>query len=174
MSCRRCGNKLTDSARFCGKCGQPVEQAPVDQVVAEPSPARTVGQIRRPLPMILWSLFTLNLYWWFYWIPVTYRELRAHSPNSTKVTPARAVGFLFIPFFNIYWFFRVPSDLPRTVLRIQEDHRLDKSHISPGQITAIAVIGFVVNLLSGVWGLGLAILEATHCLSTHSSSVSAP
>src|SRR5262245_50153350 len=38
---------------------------------------------------------------------MVYRMWSAIRDGSTTITPGRAVGFLFIPFYNLYWLFRV-------------------------------------------------------------------
>ena len=43
-------------------------------------------------------------------------------------TPGQAIGFLFIPFFNLYWIFRVIPGLSTTLQQMQEDRRAPRPH----------------------------------------------
>lgn len=49
-----------------------------------------------PLPIFVWSIMNLVL---------IYKMWSAINDGMTKPTPGAAVGFLFIPFFSIYWIF---------------------------------------------------------------------
>ena len=67
-------------------------------------PPRSVPHVRSIGISILLYFVTFGIYgfFWLYFI---------HSENPRRKdidpTPGKAVGFLFIPFFNIYWFFKV-------------------------------------------------------------------
>lgn len=41
------------------------------------------------------------------WMVVVYKMWSAIQGEHARTTPGKAVGFLFIPFFNIYWFWVV-------------------------------------------------------------------
>lgn len=49
-----------------------------------------------PLPIFVWSIMSLVL---------IYKMWESINDGMTKPTPGAAVGFLFIPFFSIYWIF---------------------------------------------------------------------
>ena len=57
----------------------------------------------------------------------------------TPVTGGKAVGFLFIPFFNIYWFFRVWGGYPTEYKKFIERNRLSAPPISSGIFIAFAI-----------------------------------
>jgi hypothetical protein len=42
-----------------------------------------------------------------------YRAWKCLQPGGATVSPGKAIGFLFIPFFNIYWIFIAFGGLPR-------------------------------------------------------------
>ena len=42
----------------------------------------------------------------FLWFHLYYRAWKAIQDGYARTTPAKAVGFLFIPFFNAYWMFQ--------------------------------------------------------------------
>jgi hypothetical protein len=60
----------------------------------------------------------------------------------TPVTGGKAVGFLFIPFFNIYWFFRVWGGYPTEYNKYIERNRLSAPAISSG-----IFVGFTVTVI---------------------------
>lgn len=49
-----------------------------------------------------------------------YRSWDAISPRYRSFTPGRAIGFLFIPIFNIYWAFRVIPGLSAAIRKSRE------------------------------------------------------
>lgn len=53
----------------------------------------------------------------FFYINI-YRAWVCLQPGAPRTTPGKAVGFLFIPFFNIYWFFVAINGLPKNWNRI--------------------------------------------------------
>ena len=57
----------------------------------------------------------------------------------TPVTAGKAVGFLFIPFFNIYWFFRVWGGYPGEYNKFAERNRLSAPPISSGIFMAFVI-----------------------------------
>ena len=57
------------------------------------------------VPMLLISVVG-GLAFWF-------RAWRGIQDEETRITPGRAIGFLLIPLFNIYWSFRMPVAYPR-------------------------------------------------------------
>lgn len=42
---------------------------------------------------------------WIYGLIILYRAWSLVPPQYARTTPGKAVGFLFIPFFNLYWIF---------------------------------------------------------------------
>jgi len=48
---------------------------------------------------------------WFYWFLLLYRIWDLIPPREAATTPGKAVGFQFIPFFNIYWNFIAYGEL---------------------------------------------------------------
>lgn len=68
-------------------------------------------------------LFTVTLGVYFpFWLYRTVKDLRNNFESEIPYTPGRAVGFLFIPFFNIYWGFYIWFSLPRRVKQIEEKY----------------------------------------------------
>jgi len=94
----------------------------------------------------VWFYLTIGIYWLF-WLHRTYRDIRAHAPGVTTITPGKAVGFLFIPFFNIYWFFRVVIDFPRAIARIQKSCHEQEERLPAGAVSTMLAMGLVLSAL---------------------------
>lgn len=52
--------------------------------------------------------------------------------RATRTTPGKAVGFLFIPFFNLYWLFQVWGGFPTDYNRYLEEYSLPLPRLSSG------------------------------------------
>jgi len=65
----------------------------------------------------------------------------------TTVTPGKAIGFLFIPFFNLYWIFRVwagyATEYDNYVLR----HNLSVAPLESGSFTVYPIFAVLGGLL---------------------------
>ena len=57
-------------------------------------------------------VFTLNIYHIF-WLYRVFKKLYMY--NATETSPGEAVGFLFIPFFNLVWIFIIWSRLGKAI-----------------------------------------------------------
>jgi len=152
MFCSNCGTENSAGAGSCTRCGQSLGSIAAGSVASAPPATRPSAKpagTRRTLGLLpLWLIFTANFYWLF-WLHKTYKEIRAHTPGATDITPGKAVGFLFIPFFNIYWFFRVVVDMPRAIRRMQEDDPLGEPLLNPGVVTGLLIGGMIGNAILG-------------------------
>lgn len=68
-----------------------------------------------------------------------FRMWKVLEDGVTPVTAGKAIGFLFIPFFNIYWFFRVWGGYPSEYNRFLERNRLNAPQLGSGIFIAFAV-----------------------------------
>ena len=90
--------------------------------------------------VITWAIFHFHL-WGL--LPSQYAD----------TTPGKAVGFLFIPFFNCYWVFRSLVGVNNGLNRIADTHQLSGTRANLGLAIANGVF-FVVGwffLLAGSW-----------------------
>jgi hypothetical protein len=81
-------------------------------VSRNPEMAKTPFQIP---PLYLFILIFIG---WVYWLVCVYRfhVVMQHVPGwQHPISPARAVGFHFLPFYNLYWFFKWPKEIARFV-----------------------------------------------------------
>ncbi len=74
--------------------------------------------------------------------------------RSTRTTPSKAIGFLFIPFFNIYWIFQGWGGFPTDYNRYIEEDSLPVPNLSSGLYTSYPIL----VLLCAIPFLGILIL----------------
>ena len=79
---------------------------------------------------------------------LTYQFWQIIQDGTTKVTPKKALWFLFIPFFNIYWYYRVyfgfSLDINRYIARhieLVSGSKMRKTHPLYSLILSILVTG---------------------------------
>lgn len=74
-----------------------------------------------------------------------YRYWAVFQPYTVRTTPGKAVGFLFIPLFNLYWMFVAYHGLAKDI-----DSYLDKNRDSqaPRPTTGFVLIALIVGLLT--------------------------
>lgn len=95
--------------------------------------------------LIAWAVFHYGL-WQL--LPEQFRE----------TIPGKAVGFLFIPFFNCYWVFRSYMGVNRGLNRLAEANGLPPPRANVGLATAAAVF-FVVAVFFTLLDMGLPTFE---------------
>ncbi len=64
----------------------------------------------------------LVIFGWIFWLDCIHRlheALQEGTGGRHPISPRKAAFYHFIPFFNLYWFFRWPSEFART-LRVQQ------------------------------------------------------
>jgi hypothetical protein len=92
-----------------------------------------------------------------YWLVCVYRYhvLLAAVPGwKHPISPARAVGFHFIPLYNLYWVFKWPQEIARFV-----NWRLNRPLMKPQMVGLAVLAAFVVRFILDP-GLGLILLFA--------------
>ncbi|MCM3872851.1 MAG: hypothetical protein ND895_19395 [Pyrinomonadaceae bacterium] len=73
--------------------------------------------------------------------------------GHARTTPGKAIGFLFIPFFSVYWIFQVWGGFPRDYNNYVDRRGLAVPHLSSGVFTAYPVL----MLLTAIPFLGILI-----------------
>jgi hypothetical protein len=96
-------------------------------------------------------LFLVSFVGGVYWLVCIYRihVVMAHAPGwKHPISPARAVGFHFIPFYNLYWVFKWPSEIAVLVNR-----RLGQRAMKPVAVGAATVAALFLRILDPGFGL---------------------
>jgi hypothetical protein len=70
----------------------------------------------------------------------------AIKDGHARTTPGKAVGFLFIPFFNIYWFFQVWAGFPTDYNRFVDRYKLPVTHLASEIYVAYSVL-FLLSII---------------------------
>lgn len=90
------------------------------------------------------ALFGMAIYW-FVWIGTIHSELYAFNTAVFPTSPGMAVGFCFIPFFNLYW---IPSMMYRAADGI--DRHLGGGRISTTQVLVFHILAIVPGCCMGL------------------------
>src|SRR5580692_4263845 len=100
-------------------------------------------------------LFLLIFVGFIYWLVCVYRYhvVMQHAPGwKHSISPARAVGFHFIPLYNLYWVFKWPQEIARFV-----NWRFGQSVMKPQMVGLMVFGAFVMRFLFDP-GLGIILL----------------
>lgn len=96
-------------------------------------------------------LFLVSFVGGVYWFVCVYRVhvVMAHVPGWTHpISPARAVGFHFIPFYNLYWVFKWPSEIAIFV-----NGRLKRPVMKPVAVGMAVLAALVLRIFDPGFGL---------------------
>lgn len=99
-------------------------------------------------------LFLVSFVGGVYWFVCIYRYhviMNAVPGWSHPISPARAVGFHFIPFYNLYWVFKWPKEIAAFV-----DLRLRQPVMKPVAVSVAVLAALILRILDP--GLGLILL----------------
>ncbi|MGB6833791.1 MAG: hypothetical protein WA748_17810 [Candidatus Acidiferrum sp.] len=100
-------------------------------------------------------LFLIMFVGGVYWLVCVYRYhvVMQHVPGwKHPISPARAVGFHFIPIYNLYWVFKWPQEIARFV-----NWRFGQPLMKPRMVGLMVFAAFVLRFLFDP-GLGLILL----------------
>jgi biotin transporter BioY len=146
---------------------RPVELAPLPQlwigyllgfatIIAEFVAASLHPELAKsdfPIPPLY--LFLVMFVGGVYWLVCVYRYhvVMQHIPGWTHpISPARAVGFHFIPIYNLYWVFKWPQEIARFV-----NWRFQQPIMKPQMVGLMVFAAFVMRFLFDP-GFGLILL----------------
>lgn len=85
------------------------------------------------------------------WAVLHYQCWHALPIQFRTTSPGKAVGFLFIPFYNLYWAFVTWPQLSRGYRQWQSERQLELPNIIPGLEFVLAMV-FVAYTVFGVIG----------------------
>jgi hypothetical protein len=99
-------------------------------------------------PLYLFLVSFVGGVYWFVCIH-RYHVILANVPGwKHPISPARAVGFHFIPFYNFYWIFKWPQEIAKFV-----NFRLQAKIMKPVAV-GVAVLGaLILRILDPGFGL---------------------
>lgn len=97
---------------------------------------------------ILMPLLRLTgLVYWCVCLYKMHKTILEMADSHYPISPARAVGFGFIPFYNIYWIFKWPSEVINFVNARDPGRKLNKW--LPGIFIAVSALAGLLN--EGLW-----------------------
>jgi hypothetical protein len=99
------------------------------------------------------ELQLITLAGWIYWMVCIYRIhkiLNQLTHNLYPYSPGEAVGKHFIPFYNVYWMFKWPSELARYI------NARGRVHMIPGSVIGTMILlGMMVRIGDAAIGWGV-------------------
>ena len=170
--CTFCGKEYSDDVLLCAIDGKPVETvstsgAPLPSVAKIEPPGPTSENVHHltsfPVPvLILLHYITFGIFS-FVWLGLLHGKVpRARSDDPSA---GKAIGFCFIPFFNLYWIF---FNCRRLCLRIDEQRVL--YGLPPGNLRGMATTACIfqvipyLNLLIGytiIWPVYAGLMQSS-------------
>jgi hypothetical protein len=96
-------------------------------------------------------LFLVSFIGGVYWLVCVYKVhfVLAHAPRwKHPISPARAVGFHFIPFYQFYWIFKWPREIANFV-----NSRLPQPIMKPTAIGVAILAALFLRILDPGFGL---------------------
>ena len=96
-------------------------------------------------------LFLVSFVGGVYWLVCIYRihVVMAHAPRwKHPISPARAVGFHFIPFYQFYWIFKWPREIANFV-----NSRLPQPIMKPVAVGLAVLAALLLRLVDPGFGL---------------------
>ena len=102
-----------------------------------------------PWAFVVLSIITFGIFGTIY---LQLKQSKLPVVKHDDPSAGKAIGFMFIPFFNLYWYFVV---WPRLVDRINFQYRLRgrPSPINRGQVTTAQILSLAGWILIGIVGL---------------------
>lgn len=126
-------------------------------VAASAAGSRTANELYAAIGYWLclaWSIVVFSHFWYTAWAAI--------QDGHTSPTPGRAVGFLFVPFLNIFWAFRAIGGYPRQYEAYCQRHSVDATPPSEVAFTLIPVLlplALLLGLVIPVLGILLAAIS---------------
>jgi hypothetical protein len=96
-------------------------------------------------------LFLVSFVGGVYWLVCVYgyHVVMAQVPGwKHPISPAKAVGFHFIPFYNLYWVFKWPQEIARFV-----NGRLQQPVMKPVAVGVAVLAALILRILDPGFGL---------------------
>jgi len=108
--------------------------------------------------VIVVGIFGLIAAMVFYYI-LLYKAWSIIPKEKTDITPEKAVGFLFIPFYNFYWNFISIKGLGEKLIEVGNDNKLQIHTIRGAEVIPILAIVSLIPYLNIATGIALIIFQ---------------
>lgn len=104
---------------------------------------------------------------------ILYRHWQLIQDGYARTTPGKAVGFLFIPFFNLYWIFEAFPGLVRDTNAYVQRHGLSVKMQDAGLATAYCILTLLclIPYLNFVTGVALLVVQIILAKNLRDSAV---
>ena len=103
------------------------------------------GKIRFVLTPLLLNIVTFGIYG-LVWIYKIHNEMLNHTGNKS-ISPGKAIGFMFIPIFNIFWGIYMMFHVPGLIKNMDMDDNVSMSEQTNAGLIGIIGIIPIVNLI---------------------------
>lgn len=86
-----------------------------------------------------------GLIWLINFCEIIYYSWRISEPNHTNISASKTIGYLFIPFYNIYWAYFIFTNLPKVLLSKAQKWGMDSStFISESLVISMAIVAMLL------------------------------
>ena len=120
-------------------------------------------------PLYLFLVSFVGGVYWFVCVH-RYHVLLAHVPDwKHPISPGRAVGFHFIPFYNLYWVFKWPKEIAKFV-----NLRLHGAVMKPVPVGVAVLMALVLRILDPGFGLILLFFPLSYVSECLRRALAAP
>lgn len=111
-----------------------------------------------PIFTVVTLLLSISIFAWlivhviFYFL-IVYKMWDAIQDGYTEITSGKAIGFMFIPFFNIYWIFKVFAGYPAEYNAYVIRNNINVPQLSSGIFVALPIMVILTSFYIGILGL---------------------
>jgi len=118
--------------------------------------AAALGRTEEGMPFVCAGLLVM-VYGAVVYMVFLYKIWAAIQGVHARTTPGRAVGFMFIPFYNFYWVFQAVGGWAPDYNKLVEESGSGLMHASEGLGLALSIV-YLVSFVSGFNPFGSAIV----------------
>jgi len=118
--------------------------------------AAALGRTEEGMPFVCAGLLVM-VYGAVVYMVFLYKIWAAIQGVHARTTPGKAVGFMFIPFYNFYWVFQAIGGWAPDYNRLVADSGAQLTHASEGLGLAISIV-YLISFVSGFIPFGSAIV----------------
>lgn len=176
--CQYCNEEIQDDAVKCRFCGEwlnkesQINAAPVEVKFPKLWPGYIIGLVSLALQLFTFLLpplaphevgprmvfvtiasvvlWLIGLAYWCICLYKIHENILKMADNQYPISPARAVAFGFIPFYNLYWMFKWPSETINFVNTRDKSKRL--TNWFPGLVLLLSSLFSI--FISFIWFIG--------------------